>query len=117
MEPSNHHLNKINEEEMISVNKLVKQHKIHNENKDFIVNIPEKLTSDKPQIIFKNNFTLEFIKTSIQTKFEEELYKFSKSELFFFIFLLACNFLGYFYYLCFKPNILNKSIILGSPKQ
>jgi len=111
MEPSNHHLNKINEEEMISVNKLVKQHKIHNENKDFIVNIPEKLTSDKPQIIFKNNFTLEFIKTSIQTKFEEELYKFSKSELFFFIFLLACNFLGYFYYLCFKPNILNKSII------
>ena len=69
-----------NEEEIISVNNLLNDkntNQIHNERNEINVGSPQTQSSDKPKIIFKNNFTLEFINSSIQTKFEEELYKFS----------------------------------------
>jgi len=76
-----------NEEEAISINNSNNNFKIDNECKEIIVNNLENESSKKPKIFFKNNFTLELIKSSIQTKFEKELYKSTKSELFFFIFL------------------------------
>ena len=76
-----------NEEEAISINNSNNNFKIDNECKEIIVNNLENESSKKPKIFFKNNFTLELIKSSIQTQFEKELYKSTKSELFFFIFL------------------------------
>ena len=62
--------------------------------------------SKTKHIIFKNNFTLQLINPSIQAKFDEELYRFSKSELVFFILIFVFYFTGYACYLYFSEYIV-----------
>ena len=107
------------EEEMLSENSN-NTNKLNNdsdENNDGLNdNNPEhmsKSASKNNQVMFKNNFTLEFIKTSVQNKFEIKLYKFTISELLFFILIGSCFFTGYSCYLIFEKSILNKYLIIN----
>ena len=61
-------------------------------------------------IIFQNYFTLQINKPSIQAKFDEELYRFSKLELFFFMLMLLMFFTGYSCYVFFNDYIVLKTL-------
>jgi len=75
-------------------------------------NLPDSHKNKEP-IIFKNMFTLQFAKDSIQTKFDSEFYKFTKSELLFFIITIIIYVVGYSAYLVYEESI----VIISLKKQ
>jgi len=102
----------ITNEELLPISNINMQTKLDIESSEIKPqNLPESQFSKKESKIFQNYFTLQFIKDSIQTKFDKELYKFSKSELFSFIFLTSLYVVGYICYLVLQESIVMKHMI------